>query len=65
MMRKEVIQMNNLDLTFNDLVEKLILLDEISELPGVNTKRRELIDLLWELFPQESVEIGLVRGTVR
>jgi len=57
--------MNNLDLTFNDLVEKLILLDEISELSGVNTKRRELIDLLWEFFPQESVEIGLVRGTVR
>lgn len=56
--------MNNLDLTFNDLVEKLILLDEISELPGVNSKRRELIDLLWELFPQESVEIGLVRGTM-
>jgi len=47
--------------TFSDFLNELIHLDEISEIPGVNEKRQNIIDQMWEFFPQESVEIGLIK----
>lgn len=47
--------------TFSDCLNHLIHLDEIQEIPSVNEKRQEVIDHMWEFFPQESVEVGLIK----
>lgn len=47
--------------TFSDYLNQLLYLDEVQEIPGVNEKRQKLIDEMWEYFPQESIEVGLIK----
>lgn len=48
------------DWKFSDYIEEIVLLCEISEIPGMADKRAQLISEAWQRFPAECEELGLV-----
>lgn len=48
--------------TFPQYIEEIVALSEILEIPGVKTKRSELIREVWAKFPQECEDLGLRDG---
>lgn len=48
------------DWKFGDYIEEIVLLCEIAEIPGMAQKRAQLISEVWQRFPTECEELGLV-----
>ena len=46
--------------TFSDYIEELIYFDEVSEIPEYDKIKVELIKEIWNNFPEEAKEIGLI-----
>ena len=46
--------------TFYDYIEELIYFDEVSEIPEYDKIKAELIKEIWNNFPEEAKEIGLI-----
>ena len=53
---------NKANWTFSDYVEQVISLSAISEVPGIDEARAELIKEMWALYPVECKELGLTDG---
>ena len=47
--------------TFSSYVEELIFCDEISENPDVHEYRNTLIDEVWERFPEDCINYGVIK----
>ena len=47
---------------FADYIEEVIMLSEIIEIPGMESKRKELIREVWQRYPKECEELGLRDG---
>ena len=48
--------------TFVDFIEEIISLSEITEVPGIEEQRKELIKEVWRRFPNEAKGLGLQDG---
>jgi len=48
--------------TFVDFIEEIISLSEITEVPGIEEQRSELIKEAWRRFPGECKALGLTDG---
>lgn len=48
--------------SFSDFIEEIILLSEISEVPGVDETRSRLLREVWRRFPSECQAMGLTDG---
>ena len=48
--------------TFVDFIEEIISLSEITEVPGIEEQRKELIKEVWRRFPDEAKGLGLRDG---
>ena len=48
--------------TFVDFIEEIIALSEITEVPGIEARRGELIKEAWRRFPVECEGLGLRDG---
>lgn len=48
--------------SFSDFIEEIILLSEISEVPGVDETRSRLLQEVWRRFPSECQAMGLTDG---
>jgi hypothetical protein len=48
--------------TFANYIEEIVLLSEISEIPGVEDKRLALIREAWGRYPEECEMLGLRDG---
>jgi hypothetical protein len=48
--------------TFANYIEEIIMLSEISEIPGVEDKRLALISEAWDRYPGECEALGLRDG---
>lgn len=47
--------------TFMSYLDELIYMDEISEIPGVLEYRNTLIDEVWERFPEDCINYGVIK----
>lgn len=47
---------------FASMIEQVISLSEISEIPGIEEQRAALIEQMWEEFPRECEMMGLTDG---
>lgn len=45
---------------FSDYIEEIVALSEIVEIPGMLVRRNDLIREVWERFPVECEQLGLV-----
>ena len=45
--------------TFSNYIEEIVLISEIIEIPGMDTKRKELVIEVWDKFPEECERLGL------
>lgn len=48
--------------TFQDFIEEIITLSEITEVPGIEAQRGELLKEVWRRFPGECAALGLRDG---
>ncbi len=48
--------------TFVDFIEEIISLSEITEVPGIEEQRSDLIKEAWRRFPEECKALGLTDG---
>jgi hypothetical protein len=48
--------------TFQDFIEEIIYLSEISEVPGVSEGRSRLLQEVWRRFPDQCEALGLKDG---
>lgn len=48
--------------TFQDFIEEIISLSEITEVPGISGQRSQLIKEVWRRFPTECKHLGLTDG---
>jgi len=48
--------------SFSDFIEEIILLSEITEVPGVEQDRSSLLREVWRRFPSECQAMGLTDG---
>jgi hypothetical protein len=48
--------------SFSDFIEEIILLSEITEVPGVDETRSRLLQEAWRRFPSECQAMGLTDG---
>jgi hypothetical protein len=48
--------------SFSDFIEEIILLSEITEVPGVDETRSRLLQEVWRRFPSECQAMGLTDG---
>jgi hypothetical protein len=49
-------------MTFEQYLQEIFDLSEISEIPGVKTAIDALIKSMWEKYPEKCKEIGLTDG---
>jgi hypothetical protein len=49
-------------MTFEQYLQEIFDLSEISEIPGIKAKIDTLIKLMWEKYPDECEAIGLKDG---
>jgi hypothetical protein len=47
---------------FTSMIEQVISLSEISEIPGIEEQRAALIEQMWEEFTRECEMMGLTDG---
>ena len=45
--------------SFSNYIEEIVLISEIIEIPGMASKRKELIMEVWDKFPEECEQLGL------
>ena len=48
--------------TFVDFIEEVIYLSEISEVPGIQGRRSDLLLEVWRRFPAECKALGMTDG---
>lgn len=48
--------------SFSDFIEEIILLSEITEIPGVQETRSSLLLEVWRRYPAECEAMGLTDG---
>jgi hypothetical protein len=48
--------------SFSDFIEEIILLSEITEVPGVEQARSRLLLEVWRRYPSECQAMGLTDG---
>jgi hypothetical protein len=48
--------------TFVDFIEEVIYLSEITEVPGIQGRRSDLLQEVWRRFPDECKALGLTDG---
>lgn len=48
--------------TFSDFIEEIIVLSEITEVPGVEETRSSLLLEVWRRFPDQCKAMGLTDG---
>ena len=54
--------MDRTNWSFSSYIEEIILLSEITEIPGIIEKRIELLKEVWYKFPRECEAMGLRDG---
>ena len=54
--------MNTTEWTFEHYIETIIHLSEISEVPGIEDQRTQLLKEVWQFYPNECKALGLTNG---
>lgn len=47
--------------SFSNYIEEIVLISEIIEIPGMASKRKELVMEVWDKFPDDCASLGLTK----